>query len=108
MKSQNLSLYVVRLTAEGEYGNSAPCEDCTRVLRHYGIRYLIYSCREKGIVKMKFKNYEPYVSSVGRRYLEYLSASRTCSTSISTSRSSSRSSPRSTSPFSLKSDDSDS
>lgn len=36
-------LYVVRVTAAGEYCNSRPCHLCVQWMAHYGVRRVFYS-----------------------------------------------------------------
>jgi len=67
--SSKLTLYVIRVNSLGSFVDSAPCVDCTRVMRMYNVNKIIYSNERGEIVKMRFKNYIPKTISIGRKYI---------------------------------------
>lgn len=69
MLSSKLTLYVIRVNSSGQFVDSSPCMDCTRVMRMYNVNKIIYSNEFGNITKLRFKDYIPKTISVGRKYI---------------------------------------
>lgn len=52
-----INLYIVRVSEEGEYRNSAPCNQCVDTLKQYNIKMIIYSTAEGTLKKCKLVHY---------------------------------------------------
>lgn len=68
--SSSWTLYVVRVNGMGDFVNSSPCMDCTRILRMYNVKNIVYSDEYGHIQKMRFKDYIPKSVSIGRKYID--------------------------------------
>ena len=83
IKSQTLSitkmfkkttLYIVRCNANGDYQDSAPCQDCFTVIKELNIKNLIYSSIDNTFKICKTTDYIPRQLSQGRKYLNEINS----------------------------------
>jgi hypothetical protein len=50
--------------------DSAPCKDCYEKMKEIGVKKIIYSSGESGVMaKLRFKNYIPKTITLGRQYI---------------------------------------
>lgn len=64
---KKITLYVVRIDQHNNIKNSAPCIDCIKMIRLFGIKRIIYSDDDGNFQKIKPHNYTKIHTSVGRR-----------------------------------------
>ena len=67
---KKLTLYIVRVSYNGNIHGSAPCKDCTKTMNSLGIKRIVYSTDTGDLVSCKMCDYVPITSSLGRRYIE--------------------------------------
>ncbi len=65
--NKKINLYIVRVSDDGTYRNSAPCNRCINVLKKYKIRMIIYSNCYGNLEKHKLVNYKNYHETGGEK-----------------------------------------
>lgn len=69
--TSKINLYIVRLSAEGRYVNSAPCNECIEVIKMLPlIKYFIYTNTEGKLVKTKPEYYEYNHTTNGKKAIK--------------------------------------
>tara|TARA_B100000886_G_scaffold340548_1_gene311119 strand:- start:8778 stop:9311 length:534 start_codon:yes stop_codon:yes gene_type:complete len=64
---KKINLYVVRIASDGSYANSAPCDECIRMIRILPfIKYFIYTDSDGNLIKLKPKDYNIEHQSNGK------------------------------------------
>jgi len=66
---KKISLYIARVTINGELACSAPCIDCFMKMKDFNMRSLIYINHDGGITKRSFDDFHTTHISSGRRAL---------------------------------------
>lgn len=66
---RKVTLYVVRLDHHNMFKDSAPCSDCTRVIKGLNIKKIIYSKDDGTFDIVRTQNYTTKHISLGRRLL---------------------------------------
>lgn len=57
--NNKVNLYVVRLSADNNYANSAPCNECIAVMKFLPfIKYCIYSDNDGDLIKIRPRDYK--------------------------------------------------
>ena len=67
---RKITLYVVRLDHHNIFKDSAPCSDCTRVIKGLNIKKIIYSKDDGSFDIVRTQNYTTKHISLGRRLLD--------------------------------------
>lgn len=57
LRSYTTTMYIARQTPTGKYAESAPCKKCAQALLDFGIRYIVYTNQDGGIIKSLVRNY---------------------------------------------------
>lgn len=66
--TNKINLYVVRLSADGNYANSAPCNECIVTMRMLPfVKYCIYTDEEGDLVKIRPRDYKINHSTNGKK-----------------------------------------
>lgn len=66
--TNKINLYVVRLASDGNYANSAPCNECIITMRLLPfIKYCIYTDEDGDLVKIRPRDYSINHESNGKR-----------------------------------------
>ena len=71
-KKNNLTLYVARYLKSNKnyYGHSAPCKNCTEMIKKCGIKKIVFIDENLNIVKKQVKNYNStFITSGYRTYI---------------------------------------
>ncbi len=63
-----INMYVVRISEDGKYKNSKPCNRCLNTLKNYNIRMLIYST-DTGLEKCRLIHFTNSFKSSGEKAL---------------------------------------
>lgn len=63
-------IYVVRKGANGTFSMSAPCIDCSNMLKKNNIKYLVFSDEKGELSKCKMRNYDICHMTGGRRAID--------------------------------------
>lgn len=64
---KKINLYIVRLAADGNYANSAPCDECIEVIKMLSfIKYFIYTNSQGKLVKLKPSDYNIHHKTNGK------------------------------------------
>lgn len=66
---KKVTLTVVRVGNKGEFKDSAPCVDCTKVLKNLNIKKIIYSNQKGELTSCKMCKYQTNHISTGRKNL---------------------------------------
>ena len=69
---KKISLYVVRTDDKGNFKNSAPCGNCTKVINELKIKKVVFSTDGGGFIGVKSENYKTDHISHGNRHIERL------------------------------------
>lgn len=67
---KKIKLYVVRITENGNYRNSAPCNMCLHILKENNVHTIIYSTNEGTLQKYKLIEYTNIHKSGGQKAIE--------------------------------------
>ena len=67
--TKKISLYIARVTINGELACSAPCIDCFMKMKDFNIRTLIYINHDGEIIKRNFDDFHTTHISSGKRAL---------------------------------------
>ena len=67
---KKITLYVVRVSYNGDIHDSAPCSDCHKTLTKIGIKRVVYSNESGDFTSCKMSEYVPKSLSLGRRFIE--------------------------------------
>ena len=54
---KKINMYIIRISEDGVYRNSAPCNRCISILKKYNIRSIIYSTENGELEKYKLIHY---------------------------------------------------
>ena len=66
--TSKINLYIVRLSADGRYVNSAPCEECIQIMRLLPfVKYFIYTNDYGKLIKTKPNNYKINHTTNGKK-----------------------------------------
>lgn len=60
-----INLYIMRVKCDGEVACSAPCMQCTEVMRDFNIKNITYIAENGNTIKTKFKEYNTTYKSSG-------------------------------------------
>lgn len=60
-----INLYIIRVTHDGDFACSAPCMQCTEVMRDFNIKNITYIAEDGTTIKTKFKEYNTTYKSSG-------------------------------------------
>ena len=66
---KKVTLYIVRVSYNGNIHDSAPCHDCHKTLTDMGIKRIVYSNDEGDLTSCKMTEYIPKSLTLGRRYI---------------------------------------
>ena len=69
---RKISLYVVRTDDKGNFKNSAPCGNCTKVINELRIKKVVFSTEGGSFVSIKSENYKTDHISHGNRHIQKL------------------------------------
>jgi hypothetical protein len=69
LAGRNCTLYVVRVGVSGDIKRSDPCQRCTELIKHYGIKKIVYSNNEGGFECINSCDYESEHCSSGFKSL---------------------------------------
>ena len=64
---RKINMYVIRISDDGKYRNSAPCNKCISILKEYNIRTIVYSTEYGKLQKYKLIHYTNYHRSGGEK-----------------------------------------
>ena len=64
---KNVNLYVVRRNSFGQMKDSAPCTQCSKMIKKFNIKNIIYSNSEGSLVKMRARDFHTTHVSLGNR-----------------------------------------
>ena len=72
-KMRKYTLYIVRRHSTnsglGLWGDSAPCVHCTRAIRHYGFKKIVYIDKSGCLVKKRVRDYKTnFITSCNKLY----------------------------------------
>jgi len=65
-----INIYVVRISKNGEYLNSAPCNQCVNVMKTYNIGRIVYSTHEGLLQQCKLVHYTNVHKCGGERAID--------------------------------------
>ena len=52
-----INLYIMRVTHNGDFACSAPCLQCTKIMKKFNIKFITYIAENGDTVKKKFSDY---------------------------------------------------
>lgn len=68
----NSTMYIVRVTKDGEYRNSKPCKNCLEKIKEYKLRKIIYTTDEYSYCEEFVKDaITEHISYGNRHYINY-------------------------------------
>ena len=68
---KKIKIYVVRTDRQNNIRDSAPCVDCTKVLKALNIKKIIYSNNDGEFVSVNPDDYNTTHITLGRKLLEW-------------------------------------
>ena len=74
LAGRNCTIYVVRVGVTGNMKRSDPCQNCTNLIKQFGIKRIVYSNDEGGFEKVYASEYESIHCTSGFKKIEILGA----------------------------------
>ena len=68
---KKIKIYVVRTDKQNNIRDSAPCVDCTKILKALNIKKIIYSNNQGNFISINPEDYTTQHVTLGRRLVEW-------------------------------------